>query len=151
MLLSEETAFRIEVDLGEAVEVGRTPYGGRRVVEILAGRVSGARRAGIVVSGGADWQILREDGVTDIQARYVIKTDHGAHVLVRSEGLRHGPPGVLDRIAAGEAVDYSLYYFRTVLRFEAAASELQWMNRSIFVGLGKREPRSVSLEVHELL
>ena len=101
MLLSEETAFRIEVDLGEAVEVGRTPYGGRRVVEILAGRVSGARLAGIVVSGGADWQILREDGVTDIQARYVIKTDHGAHVLVRSEACATGrrecltgsPPG----------------------------------------------------------
>jgi hypothetical protein len=150
-MLSKVPLFRIEADLGEITEVGATPYGGRRVIEILGGRVSGARLSGRILSGGADWQILRSDGVADIQARYVIETDAGARVLVRSDGLRHGPPGVLDRIAAGEKVDPSLYYFRTALRFEASVPELAWMNRAIFLGFGERERVKVTINVHELL
>ena len=34
--------------------------------------------------------------------------------------MRHGPPEVLARLAKGEDVDPSLYYFRTVMRFETA-------------------------------
>lgn len=150
-MLSSEPLFRIEADLGEITEVGTTPYGGRRVIEILGGRVSGARLSGRILSGGADWQILRGDGVADIQARYVIETDTGARVLVRSDGLRHGPQEVLQKIAAGESVDRSLYYFRTCLRFEASAPELDWMNRAIFVAIGARERLGVKLDVHELL
>lgn len=150
-MLSKEPLFRIEADLGQITEVGATPYGGRRVIEILGGRVTGARLRGRILSGGADWQIIRGDDVADIQARYVIETDAGARVLVRSDGLRHGPPDVLARIAAGEQVDPALYYFRTALRFEASATELNWMNRAIFFAFGARERLSVSLDVHELL
>ncbi len=150
-MLSKEPVFRIQADLGEITEVGPTPYGGRRVIEILGGRVSGARLSGRILSGGADWQIIRSDGVADIQARYVIETDAGARVLVRSDGLRHGPPGVLEKIAAGAKVDPSLYYFRAALRFEAAAKELDWLNRAIFLAVGARERLSVRLDVYELL
>ena len=48
-------------DVIEAV----TPYGGRRVIEILRGTVHG-RIEGRILSGGADWQIIRSDGVADI-------------------------------------------------------------------------------------
>ncbi len=150
-MLSKDPLFRIEADLGEITEVGATPYGGRRVIEILGGRVSGQRLSGHILPGGADWQIIRTDGVADIQARYVIETAKGARVLVRSDGLRHGAPDVLAKIAAGEKVDPKLYYFRTALRFEASAPELDWLNRSIFLAFGARERLSVSLDVHELL
>lgn len=150
-MLSKEPVFRIEADLGEITEVGATPYGGRRVIEILGGRVNGKRLSGRILSGGADWQIIRTDGVADIQARYVIEASSGARVLVRSDGLRHGPPGVLEKIAAGETVDPKLYYFRTALRFEASVPELAWMNRAIFLAFGERERLTVKLDVHELL
>lgn len=150
-MLSKDPLFRIEADLGEITEVGATPYGGRRVIEILGGRVSGAKLEGRILPGGADWQIIRTDGVADIQARYVIETQAGARVLVRSDGLRHGPKGVLEKIAAGEKIDPKLYYFRTALRFEASAPELDWLNRAIFIAFGARERLSVSLDVHELL
>ncbi len=150
-MLSKEPVFRNEADLGEITEVGATPYGGRRVIEILGGRVTGARLSGRVLSGGADWQIIRADGVADIQARYVIETSSGSRVLVRSDGLRHGPAEVLAKIAAGEKVEPSLYYFRTALRFEASAPDLDWLNRAIFLAFGSRERRSVNLDVHELL
>ncbi|HEY7459552.1 MAG TPA: DUF3237 domain-containing protein [Xanthobacteraceae bacterium] len=150
-MLSKEPIFRIHADLGEIVDAGATPYGGRRVIEILRGRVEGPRLTGRILSGGSDWQIIRGDGVADIQARYVIESDAGARVLVRSDGLRHGPADVLARIAQGEPVDPSLYYFRTVMRFEAADPSLDWLNRIIGIARGMRERLAVKLDVYELL
>ena len=149
-MISEEPIIRIQAELGEIVDAGTTPYGGRRVIEILGGRVEG-RIAGRILSGGADWQIIRSDGVADIQARYVIEADGGARVLVTSNGLRYGPAEILAAIARGEKVDPSLYYFRTVMRFEASAPSLDWLNRVIGIARGARERLSVKLDVFELL
>jgi hypothetical protein len=150
-MISREPIFRIHADLGEILPVGATPYGERRVVEILGGRVEGERLRGRILSGGADWQIVRADRVVDIQARYVIESDGGDRVLVRSDGLRHGPPDVLEQVARGEKVDPSRYYFRTVMRFEAAAPALDWLNRIIGLARGARDRLTVTLDVHEVL
>jgi hypothetical protein len=149
-MLSKEPIFRIRADLGEIVEAGKTPYGGRRVIEILGGTVEG-RVNGKIMTGGADWQIIRGDGVADVQARYVLETDEGARILVTSNGLRHGPAEVLARIARGEDVDPSLYYFRTVLRFEASEPSLDWLNRIIAIARGRRDRVAVTLDVYEIL
>jgi hypothetical protein len=71
-------------------------------------------------AGGADWQIIRSDGAADISARYIIESDSGAHIRVASDGLRHGPPEILERLARGDSVDPALYYFRIAMRFEVA-------------------------------
>ena len=148
-MISEKPILRIHADLGEIVDAGITPYGGRRVIEILGGRVEG-KVSGRILPGGADWQIIRSDGVTDIQARYVIEADSGARVLVTSNGLRHGPPEILAAIARGEKVDPSLYYFRTVMRFEASEATLDWLNRTIGIAIGERERLAVKLDVFEV-
>jgi len=150
-MISREPIFHIHADLAEITEVGATPYGGRRVIEILGGTVEGPRLKGRLMTGGADWQIIRTDGVADVQARYVIETDEGARVLVTSNGLRHGPPEVLAAIARGEAVDPASYYFRTVMRFEASDPKLDWLNRIIAIARGARERLSVHLDVYEVL
>ena len=149
-MISEQPIFCIRAELGEIVEAGRTPYGGRRVIEILGGTVTG-RVNGKIMSGGADWQIIRGDGVADVQARYVLETDAGARILVTSNGLRHGPADVLQRIANGEEVDPALYYFRTVMRFEASDPSLDWLNRIIAVARGRRDRVAVALDVYEVL
>src|SRR5690606_28520725 len=95
---SAKPILRIHADLGEIVDAGTTPYGGRRIIEILGGRVEG-KVSGKILPGGADWQVIRSDGVADIQARYVIEADSGARVLVTSNGLRYGPPEILAAIA----------------------------------------------------
>ncbi len=140
-MISSQPIFHVHADLGEIVDAGTTPYGGRRTIEILGGRVSG-RLNGKLLTGGADWQIIRSDGVTDVQARYVIETDDGHRVLVRSDGLRHGPADVLAAIARGDKVDPSSYYFRTVMRFEASAPSLDWLNRIVARAHGE-PPRRV--------
>jgi hypothetical protein len=150
-MISSEPIFRIRAELADILHLGHTPYGDRRVINILGGRVDGARLAGRILPGGADWQIVRPDGVADLRARYTIETDGGARILVASNGLRHGAPDVIDRLARGEAVDPALYYFRTAMRFETSDPSAAWLNRIIALGRGAREQRAVRLEVYEVL
>jgi hypothetical protein len=149
-MLSAAPIFTIHAELDDIMNLGRTPYGERRIIGILGGSVRGARLSGRVLPGGADWQIIRSDGVADISARYTIETDAGARILVSSEGLRHGPPAVMARLAQGDSVDPALYYFRTVLRFETADPAVDWLNRILALARGRREARSVRLDVHEV-
>jgi hypothetical protein len=149
-MLSVQPIFTILAELDDILRFGETPYGERRVINIAGGKVSGARLTGRILPGGADWQIIRTDGATDIQARYTIAAEDGALVLVNSEGLRHGPPDVIERLGRGEAVDPKLYYFRTALRFETASPALAWMNKILAIGRGERLARAVKLDVFEV-
>jgi hypothetical protein len=143
--------MRLAVEVGEVVPIGAVAVGERRVVAIIGGSFEGADGwRGRVLPGGADWQLLRSDGVLEVDARYVLEDAHGARVQVLSQGLRHGPPEVIAALARGENVDPALYYFRTALRFEAAAPALQRLNRVVAVGLGAREARLVRLSVFAL-
>jgi Protein of unknown function (DUF3237) len=147
--MAEEPFLRLRVELAEILQLGQTPYGDRRIIHITGGRFEG-RLSGRIVPGGADWQLMRPDGVADLEARYTLETGAGERVLVRSEGLRHGPPEVIAALARGEAVDPAHYYFRTALRFETSAPALAFLNKLIAIGRGIREPRAVLLEVFEV-
>jgi len=149
-MLGTEPIFTIDAELAEIVDLGGTPYGGRRFVGILGGRVTGARLNGRILSGGADWQIIRSDRAADISARYIIESEDGAHIRVASDGLRHGPPEIIERLGRGDRVDPALYYFRTAMRFETAAASVDWLNRILAVARGRREARSVRLDVYEV-
>jgi hypothetical protein len=113
--------------------------------------VEGPKLKGRILPGGADWQIILGNGVADIQARYAIESDAGGRVVVKSDGMRHGPREVLEAIARGEKVDPSRYYFRTVMRFEAADPALAWMDKIIALARGEREQLMVRLDVYEVL
>ena len=149
-MLSQAPIFTIRAELADIRHFGETPYGGRRVVDIVGGRVDGPRLKGRILPG-ADWQIVRPDGVTDLQARYAIETDHGTRILVTSDGLRHGPPEVIAALARGEEVDPARYYFRTLMRFETADPTLAWLNRILALGTGAREKLAVRLDVYEVV
>src|ERR1700737_3404070 len=125
-LISTEPIFHIYAELADIRDFGHTPLGDRRVIDILGGRVDGPKLSGRILPG-ADWQIVWPDGTADLTARYGIETDAGARVLVRSDGLRHGPPDVLAALARGESVDENRYYFRTVMRFEASDPSVHWL------------------------
>jgi Protein of unknown function (DUF3237) len=150
-MLSAEPIFTIQAELEAVLNLGRTPYGERRVINILGGTITGLKLHGRILPGGADWQILRADGAADIQARYTIETDKGARILVSSDGLRHGPPAVLESLARGDRVDPGLYYFRTIMRFETSDPAVDWLNRILALARGQREARSVRLDVYEVL
>jgi Protein of unknown function (DUF3237) len=147
-----EPLMRLAVEVGEITSLGATPTGERRVVSITGGSFeSDDGWRGQVLSGGADWQLLRSDGVLEVDARYVLQDTKGQRVQVVSQGLRHGPPEVIAALARGDAVDPSLYYFRTAMRFETAAAGLVHLNHVVAVGMGAREARLVRLSVFALV
>lgn len=150
-MLSREPVIHIEADLEEPQVFGKTPYGERRVINIVGGNVSGPRLRGKILPGGADWQIIRSDGVADIFAKYTFQIDGGGFVLVTSAGLRHGTPEVIAKLARGEAVPREQYYFRTCVRFETADPNADWLNRVLTIAVGAREKMKVKLDLFEVL
>lgn len=149
-IVGSQPIFTIHAELEAIMNLGRTPLGERRIIGILGGTVQGPTLNGRVLPGGADWQIIRADGAADIKARYTIETGEGARILVNSEGLRHAPPDVIEKLARGDSVDPALYYFRTVMRFETADPKVDWLNRILAVARGERLARAVRLDVYEV-
>jgi Protein of unknown function (DUF3237) len=80
-----------------------------------------------------------------------LREARGGLVQVVSQGFRHGPPDVMDRLARGEDVDPADYFFRTVMRFETGAAELAWLNKTIAVATAARKARRVELRAWRLL
>jgi hypothetical protein len=149
--LNLEKLFRAEITLAPPQELGDTPQGRRRIIGITGGRFGGERLSGRVLPGGADWQVIRADGVADLDARYTLETEDGALIYVRNRGLRHGPHEVLRQLAAGEAVDPARYYMRTTPLFETGDARYAWLNRIVCVATGARRPAAVELEVFQVL
>jgi uncharacterized protein DUF3237 len=140
-------AFALSVTVAPALELGSTHLGRRRVIAITGGRVAGPRLNGVVLSGGADWQVIRPDGVAELEARYTLRADDGGLIGVVNRGLRHGPEAVVQKLIAGEAVDPGTYYFRCAPAFETAAPAHQWLTRTVFVASGARHPDRVEIDV----
>jgi len=141
----------LRAELADIVDVGITPMGHRRVVNIQGGHFEGDLISGTVLPGGADWQWVRTDGTIDLDARYTLKTDAGELIQVTSQGLRTASPDVLARLGRGEDVDPALYYFRTVMRFETSAPALLPLTRLLAVAYGRRTRNAVELRVDEIL
>jgi len=140
----------LAVDVGELLSMGPAPLGERRVVTILGGTFQGPAMRGRVISG-ADWQIVRSDGVLELDARYALRDDRGGIVQVISQGYRHGPPEIMARLARGEEPDPTSYYFRSIMKFETGDTDLAWLNRTIAVATAERRARQVNLKAYRLL
>ena len=98
-MIEFEFLCKLSVEVGEIVTLGPGPLGERRVIAIHGGSFEGPAMRGVVLPGGNDWQIVRADGVIDLDARYALKEERGGIVRVVSQGYRHGPPQVLARLA----------------------------------------------------
>jgi hypothetical protein len=141
--------YRLDADLAAPLDFGDTPQGRRRLVALTGGRAEGEDfHAELVAAGSADWQIVRPSGAAVADIRYTLRTDGGALLHVRAQGVRHGDPAVLARLAAGEEVDPSEYTFRTSATIETADPALAWMNDGVFVAVGGRQPSGVSYDMY---
>lgn len=139
------------IEVETPLPLGRTPYGERRIIPIIGGAFSGPRLSGEVLPGGADWQIIRWDGIVEVEARYTLKTLDGALIYVKNWGLRHGPEEVMKRLAQGLEVDPNQYYFRTTPRFETSALSYSWLNGMVSIAVGERHAQEVMITVYELM
>ena len=140
-------AMTLRVQVGAPTELGDVPRGRRRVIPILGGTFDGPNLRGKVLPGGADWQIVRADGLAELDTRYMLQTDSGSLIYIQNAGIRHAPSDVTKKLLAGEPVDPALVYFKTVPTFETSARDLQWLTRAVFVATGERHPTEVVIHV----
>ncbi|MZR30127.1 DUF3237 domain-containing protein [Sneathiella litorea] len=132
------------------VDLGKTPQGGRLIAEVTGGTVEGPMLNGHIQSGGADWLLVRDDGVMQLDVRITIETEDGGLIYARYEGLRHGPKEVMEKLARGEAIDPSQFYFRIMPRFETSAASHLWLNKYLFLGTGERNSQGPKYSVFKV-
>jgi len=115
------------------VRQGYTSVGAGSIVRgpLLSGRV--------VDFSGADWAVVRGDGVVELNAHYMIEADDGTRIYIRNLGYVHGPMR-----AAGQAPEDAPAipgYFRCTPYFRAPQGPHDWLNRTVIVGVGQRRPK----------
>ena len=140
----------LSVELDPITEMGTGRAGARRIIPIVGGTVSGPRLSGTILNLGADWQTIFADGLAELDTRYAMRTDDGAIIEIVNYGFRHGPQEVLEAVARGEEVDPAAYYMRTHARLETGDSRYDWVNRTLFVGVGARQQQSVKVRLYAL-
>ena len=138
------------IEVESPLAVGKTACGERRIINIKGGSFEGPRLSGKVLPGGADWQAIRNDGVTELEAKYTLETEDGALIYVTNWGLRHGPAEIMKKIAEGHEVAPAAYYFRTTPRFETGTSEYRWLNKLVAIASGERRASKVIITVYEV-
>jgi hypothetical protein len=142
--LRAEHVFDANVTIGELLNFGKSKYGDRRIIPITGGTFKGPNIEGVVLPGGADWQLTRPDGDVELYARYTLKTNDGVLIQVQNRVLSH--------------MDKTGPYLRSVIDFEAPLnSPYDWLNHSIFLGTLKmpqpmpKDKPYVIIGVHKLL
>jgi hypothetical protein len=143
--------FVMRLDVRPHIIVGPTPGGYRRTGVVIGGRFEGQRVSGEVLDGGSDWQTVRGDGAITLDVRLNLKTDDDALISMTYRGLVHGPVDVMQRMARGEAVDASSYYFRSQPLFETSATRYDWINRVVAIGMGHRRADGPVYNIFEVL
>lgn len=139
-----------DINLSPIEEMGDGRGGKRRIIPIIGGRVSGPAFSGEILNIGADWQTIFNSGLAELDTRYAFRTDDGAVIEIINFGYRRGPAEVMKRIAAGEDVDPSEYYMRTHARLETGHPDYQWVNDTLFLGVGGRLKFSVRIALYAI-
>lgn len=138
------------VDLDPIKELGPGQAGQRRIIPIIGGRVEGPALNGRILNVGADWQTIWANGVAELVARYAFETDDGAVIEIRNYGYRHGPADVVAALARGEEVDPATYYMRTTAQLETGDPRYDWVNKTMFTGVGARLAGQVVISLYAL-
>lgn len=141
---------RLEIDVAEPIEVGKTQAGQRRVIPITGGTLSGPEVSGNILDAGADFQLIQSATESVLDARYVIELDDGARLFVMNLAYRTGAAEDITALAQGQKVPAEQIYFRCTPRFEVADTTdtaWQWLESIIVLGSGRREPDAVIIDL----
>ncbi|MBS0341198.1 MAG: DUF3237 domain-containing protein [Proteobacteria bacterium] len=116
-----EFVYESVVELAPTLQLGMSPRGERRMVPITGGTFEGPGLRGIVMSGGADRQLVRRDGSVDLDAIYELQTDDGVVISVRNRVLSRRPK------------DAPAYVYSNI-ELTAPEGRYGWLNDFVYVG-----------------
>ena len=149
--IKTELLFKVALEVPPPLDLGETPYGRRRIARVVGGTFEGPKMKGRVLDGGGDWLLLRRDGVLQLDVRIPLETDDKQHIYMTYRGYRHGPKDVIERLNKGEAVDPSLYYFRSTPYFETGSEKYAWLNGICAVATGTRQASGPVYHVFQVM
>lgn len=141
---------QLNIEVAAPIEVGRTHAGQRRVIPITGGTLHGPEVTGTILNAGADFQVLRSATESDLDARYVVELTDGARLFVTNVAYRTGSAADITALAEGREVPAERIYFRCAPRFEVAdtgTSSWQWLESTVVIGSGRREPEAVIIDL----
>ncbi|GAB1263706.1 DUF3237 family protein [Aurantivibrio infirmus] len=139
--ITTEFAFEIKAKIDGRLVNGPSVGGTRQAIPITGGTVTGSKINGTVIPGGADYQLIRDDGVIEIKAIYMVKTDDDVIINVVNSGL------VGSATSTGRVV-------RAIPQFTAPTGKYDWLNKSLFVSsiaVNPKEPGFVTIRVYKIL
>ena len=109
--------FEIVMKFDKVLDVGKTPFGDRKVIVAQEGTLSGPKLTGAVMPGALDFELKLANGTIEVEQIFVLKTDDGKYVYVRNAGT------------GADANDV-----RVVMDFEAPnAAPSAWLNSGKYV------------------
>ena len=124
--------WQAAVLIGDRQALGASPLGERFIVPILGGTVWGAgihaALKGSVLPGRADRQLLRADGIKELDALYEMRLDDGTVLTVRN------------RVIVDDKVQPR--YGRSVVHVTAPAGPWAWLNAAVWSAACNRCGRS---------
>jgi Protein of unknown function (DUF3237) len=136
-----EFVYEAIVTIEPTTVLGHSPLGERRIVPITGGTFVGEALRGTVLAGGADRQLIRADGVKELDALYEMRTDDGVVITVHNRVTIDFPEG-------GQR-----YAFST-LSLTAPKGRYDWLNKRVFVGTVDGlmpEQQAVCIRVYQLV
>ncbi|MBV5122124.1 DUF3237 domain-containing protein [Bacillus halotolerans] len=139
----------LDIKVDPPITIGETGLGLRRWIPIRSGTITGGVE-GRILPGGADSQIIRADGRTDLSARYVIETADHELIYIENNGIRQVSEPFRTQAAADEMIDTEHVYFRTVPTFETGSETYRWLHDRLFIGSAERTPDYVRLDIYEV-
>jgi hypothetical protein len=131
-----EHVMNVRLSVGTSQPFGQSAYGRRIIVPITGGVFAGPGLRGRVLPGGSDWQIVRADGTTAVDAHFDIETDDGSRLGVASRGLY-----LAERPC----------YYRTAVRITAPPGRYAWLNTAQFVSQVKSSFNWVSQRFYRVV
>ena len=131
--LKTEFLMDMILDVGAPQNLGT-----RRIVPVTGGTFEGPKLKGTALPGGADWILVRPDGVSELNVRVTLRTDDDQLIYITYRGLLFTPKG-------GEQ------YWRTTPIFETGSAKYDWLTKIIAVGVGKNVPGKAAYSIYQVL
>jgi uncharacterized protein DUF3237 len=143
-----EFLFRLTAMLGEPITIGDTLQGTRVVVPVIGGGCEGPHLKADMHGPGADWVVVRSDGVGVLDVRGQLQTADGASIFVHYSGYLSRVGELMPRWAAGENIPRDEYYFISTPYFETSAAQYAWLQNTVTVGIGELIRGGVAYDVY---
>ncbi len=136
-----EHVFDVRIDFHERHVFGPVSGGAKQgYTSVKTGIVDGPRLKGKVLDySGADWALIRPDGVVELNAHYLLQADDGTLIYIRNLGYVYGAAPQPPLPDGTPAPPRKSSYFRCTPYFRAPEGPHDWLNRTVIVGGGERK------------